>query len=217
MSVNNLKTIPTDEHVLICGATGTGKSYLAERYLANYQYVVKLDTKDETDERLRKGQSAWVGLTENDDFTIVRNIDLLDDCETDKIIYVPPYDEQNEETFNKFFAWIFARENTIVWIDELMSVATSYKCPKELGRIYQQGRSKGVGVWACSQRPSGIPLICTANSKHFFAFNLYLRQDRKRLVESTGMEEFENLPNGYNFYYYKMGNDRAIKAVLVER
>lgn len=216
MSVEEAKTIPTDEHVLICGATGTGKSYLAEHYLACYDYVVKLDTKDETDERLRKGLSPWYGLKEGEDFTIVRSIDKLDEVDTDKIIYVPPYEEQNEETFNAFFSWIFARENTIVWIDELMSIGTANKCPRELGRLYQQGRSKNIGIWACSQRPSGIPLICTANSKHFFAFNLYLKQDRKRLVEATGMEEFDSLPQGYNFYYYKMGGSHAIKAILVE-
>lgn len=213
---NLVETIPTDKHVFICGMTGTGKSYLTEKYLTGYKYVVKLDTKDETDERLRMGKSAWDGLVENRDFSIIRNIDELDECDTDKIIYVPPYDEQDEDTFNKFFRWCFERENTIIWIDELMSIANANRCPKELGRIYQQGRSKNVAIWACSQRPSGVPLIATANSSYYFVFDLALPQDRKRMVEATGMTELSRMPTGYNFWYYKMGNRQAVKAVLTE-
>ena len=216
MSVESAKHIPPNRHVLITGMTGTGKSFLAERYLTGYDYVVKLDTKGETDERLRAGLSAWEGLEIGKDFSIVRHIDLLDDCDTDKIIYVPSYDKQNEETFNLFFRWIFERENTIVWVDELMSLGTAMRYPKELGRIYQQGRSKNVAVWACSQRPSGIPLIVGANSSYFFVFDMALPQDRKRMVEVTGMPELMEMPNGYNFWFYKMGDHKAVKAVLVE-
>ena len=88
MSVNsmNLNVIEPDKHVLICGMTGTGKSYLCEHYLRGYQYVVKLDTKDETGERKRAGKSAWAGLREGIDFTIVTRFEELDDIETDKII-----------------------------------------------------------------------------------------------------------------------------------
>lgn len=209
------KHIPTDKHVFICGTTGTGKSFLAENYLSTYDYVVKLDTKAETDERKRFGLSAWSGLVEGEDFTIVRDIKDLDECETDKIIFVPDYEEQTDELFDTFFKWCFLRENTIVWIDELMSVANSYRCPKNLGRIYQQGRSKNVAIWACSQRPSGVPVIATSNSTYFFTFDLGSADDRKRLVRDTGCEQLETMPTGYNFWYYKIGDKRAVKARLV--
>ena len=68
MNVTGANNIPTDKHVLICGMTGTGKSYLAENYLRGYEYVVKLDTKDETGERRAANKPAWYGLTENKDF-----------------------------------------------------------------------------------------------------------------------------------------------------
>ena len=147
MAIQSANTIPTNKHVLICGMTGTGKSYLCEQYLSRYEYVVKLDTKDETTERQIYGVSAWDGLEENKDFTIVRNIDLLDEVETKKIIYAPPYDEQNEETFNRFFKWCFDRGNTIVWVDELMSIGTVHRYPKEIGRLLTQEGTKNVTFW----------------------------------------------------------------------
>ena len=214
-NVNN--TIPPNKHVFVCGMTGTGKSFLCEQYLSRYEYVVKLDTKDETDERYMYGLSPWDGLEEGKDFTVVRNFEELDEVETKKIIYVPPYDEQNEDTFNKFFRWIFERGNTILWIDELLSIGTVHSFPKELGRLMTQGRSKNVGVWACTQRPSGIPSIVLANCNYFFVFNLTLPQDRKKLVETTGMLKMYDLPKGYNFWFYKMGDADCVKAILVKK
>lgn len=211
---DNLNTIPPDKHVLVCGMTGTGKSFLCENYLRNYKYVVKLDTKDETSERRANGLSPWQGLEENVDFTVTNRLTELDDIDTDKIIYVPDYDEQNETTFNQFFRWIFERGNTILWIDELMSIGSVQSFPKELGRLMQQGRSKGCGVWSCTQRPSGIPSCVPSNTTYFFVFDMALPQDRKKLVETTGMMELSQMPTGYNFWYYKMGDRKCVKARL---
>ena len=209
-----MEHITTDKHVLVCGTTGTGKSYLAEQYLKNYKYVIKLDTKDETNERRRRGLSAWEGLTEGKDFTVTSDFDQLDEIETDKIIYNPFYDDQTEELFNKFFDWVFKRENTIVWIDEIMGLATAHRMPRSLLRIYTQGRSKNIGLWACSQRPAGIPAIVLSNSDYYFIFNMNNINDRKRIYDMTGMREMLELPKGHNFWYYKIGNDIAVKAIL---
>jgi hypothetical protein len=77
-----------------------------------------------------------------------------------------------QETFDKFFNWIFERGNCILWIDELMSVGSVQRFPRGLGRLMQQGRSKGVGVWSCTQRPSGIPAIVPASCSYFFVFDI---------------------------------------------
>lgn len=211
---NVVETIPSNRHVMVCGMTGTGKSFLCENYLRGYEYVVKLDTKDETLERRSVGLSPWDGLVENKDFTVSYSLDQLDDIDTKKIIYVPPYDEQNTETFDRFFNWTFERGNTIIWIDELMSIGSVQSFPRGLGRVMQQGRSKNVAVWSCTQRPSGIPSCVPANSSYFFVFDMALPQDRKKMVETTGMTEMLTMPTGYNFWYYKMGDRRCVKARL---
>ena len=95
-----------------------------------------------------------------------------------------------------------------------MGLATSYKMPRALLRCYTQGRSKNVGLWACSQRPAGIPAIILANSDYYFIFNMNNINDRKRIYDMTGMKEMLELPKGHNFWYYKVGNDKAVKAVL---
>lgn len=208
------ETIPSDKHVFIPGMTGSGKSYFCEHFLRNYKYVVKLDTKNEVDERRRAGKQPWQGLSEGRDYTVCRDFESLDMCDTPKIIFAPDYDYQEPENLNEFFRWIFLRENTILWVDELMGFTSAHFCPKELARLLQQGRSKNIGVWSCSQRPSSIPQIITANCSYFFVFYLNLLQDRKRMVDITGCREMMEPVDGHKFWFYKVGDRKPVLAKL---
>lgn len=149
---------------------------------------------------------------------MVRHLEDLQYCQCPKIIYCPAEEEDNEEFYNEFFRFCYERENTIVWVDELMSVATSYRCPQYLRIICTRGRSKNVSLWACSQRPADIPSIITANSTHFIVYKLMKDADRKRMYADTGCPEMLESPKGeYTFWYFKnTGMDHAIHAQLVE-
>lgn len=209
--------IRTDEHVFVVGTTGSGKSYFAETYLASYEYVIKLDNKDEYSERQAKGQSAWRGLTEGVDFEHVTHLEDLPNCTCKKIIYTPDIHEQNEEFYDEFFRFCYERGNTIVWIDELLSVASSYSLPFWLQVIATRGRSKRCSLWCCSQRPAGVPKIIISNSTHFVVYRLPAFDDRQTLYKNTGCAELLEMPKGqYTFWYYKVGNDNAVHAVLRE-
>lgn len=210
-----MEYIQPDEHVFICGQTGTGKSKVAEIYLAGADAVVKLDTKGEYYERRKKGESAWQGLVEGRDFTVITKLGDIDKVPTEKIIYVPDPEEMNEEYYNSLMGWIYKRENTILWIDELMEVCPSpAKYPSHLKSLYTRGRSKEATVWACTQRPSDIPSIVFGNSTHFFIFTMQLPQDRDKLVKGTGMPEFYEQPGGHYFWYWKIGTEEPVKAIL---
>lgn len=209
------KIIPLGKHALICGMTGTGKSFLAEQYVKGYPYAVKLDTKDETAERKVQGLSAWEGLKEGTDFQVVRDFEELEYAETPKIIFCPDFLEQTQELFDDFFQWIFLRQNTCLWIDELMSVGTVHKYPPQLGRLYTQGRSKFISLFSCTQRPSGIPTIALSNSSYFFVFDMMNLDDRKKMASCTGMEKMKESPDGHNFWFYEIGKKETQKCVLV--
>ena len=203
------------EHVFIAGQTGTGKSVLAEIYLAGMGRVIKLDTKGEYYERKKKGLVQWRGLKEGTDFTIVFKLSEIDDVTTPKIIYVPSFQEMTIETYDELMKYVYQREDTILWIDELMEVAPSaFKYPPYLKGLYTRGRSKNVAVWACTQRPSDIPAICLANSSHYFIFAMQLPSDREKIAKATGQPEFFKQPTGYDFYYWKIGTDKAVLAAL---
>lgn len=216
------KTINPWEHVFIAGMTGSGKSYLAESYLASYEYVVKLDTKDEVTERRIKGENLWYGLREGKDFTVCRSLEELSTVETKKIIYVPDIDEQDDIHYDAFFKWIYERQNTIVWVDELMEVCPSaLKFPFYLKAIYTRGRSKNIGCWALTQQPVNIPSFVYANSTHFFTFELQRFEDREKVSKSTGVPELKYTPTDkqhpFAFWYFRSGNKNATKGQIMKR
>lgn len=209
-------TIGTDEHTLVVGMTGSGKSYFCETYLKGYPHVIKLDTKGEYFERKKAGLNAWAGLEEGKDFVMVEHITELAQVTTPKIIYCPDFEEQEPEYYDEFFRFCYMRENTIIWVDELMSISTASFYPKWLRACMTRGRSKNVSVWACTQRPLDIPSIVPSNTTHFICYDLMLEQDRKKMSDITGAPEFRNRPKGkYHFWYFKnKGMNNALLCVL---
>ena|SRR5689334_25281033 len=209
--------IARSDMVSICGGTGSGKSRLAEVYLAgsNYTHVVKLDTKGEYYERKNMGEPPWRGLIEGEDYEVIFKLKDLEYAEKAKIIYVPDYDEQEPEYYNEFFRWIYERQNTIVWIDELMSVCdNAFRIPRFLKAIYTRGRSRLTAAWSCSQRCNEIPNIILANTQVFFVFRMNLEADRKKLVMMTDQGEFIQKPEKFHFWFYKIGNNKPVLATL---
>ena len=214
--------IGLDEHVVVLGKTGTGKSLLTEVYLAgsDFPYVVMLDTKGQVYERRKKRKPLWRGLKEGKDFTVVEKLQNLDDVETPNIIYAPIWEEQNEDYYNSLMEWVYRRENTTLWIDETMEVAPSaMKYPPYLKGIETRGRSKNVATWSCSQRSIDIPSIILANADHFFVFDLNQPQDRKKLADATGIMEFMDKPSSvsgqkYSFWYANIADSSATLGKL---
>lgn len=190
-----MPVIGNDEHVFVCGMTGSGKSYFVERFLACYGYVIKLDTKGEVDQKRKKGEPIWNGLTEGTDFTVVRKLIDLPSVETKKAIYAPRESELNEEYYNEFFRYCYERENNIVWVDELMSVSSANSCPEYLKYTSIMGRSRNVSLWCCTQRPVGVPQVLISNCTHFVVYNMRNDVDRKKIQDVTGFPELRKLPN----------------------
>lgn len=203
-------TIKDSEHVFICGGTGSGKSVLADVYTAGMtETVIKIDIKDDTYARRMNGEPLWRGLVENEDFEVVTSLEGVKNSQFKKIIYVPPFDQQEPEIYNELAKYVYEEGNTRLWIDELMLFADGTFTTKVpfLKAILVSGRSRRATVLMCTQRPMGIPAICIANSQHFFVFRMNNDQDRKKLADVTGCDKFLEPPPKYTFWYYREGDD----------
>jgi len=192
--------IPGNEHVFIAGKTGTGKTYLAGKYLSAYKQVYLLDTK---------GTTSWKDV-KGKDITLITELKNLPYCYTAKVIYRPIWEEMQEEYYNLFFKFCYQKRNCVVWIDEVMSIATQAKIPEYYKAILTRGRELGIAAWSLTQRPSGIPQITISEATHFFIFDLNLKTDREKVTEVTGQKEFMKRPSKqaggsrFNFYYYNV-------------
>lgn len=216
--MSRINQIKTSEHVFIAGKTGTGKSLLAEIYLAGFPRVVKLDTKNEAEERREKGVSLWRGLEEYVDYQVCYSLEEVKHSEFHHVIYVPPPEEMNMDSYNDFLEWAYNERNITVWIDELMSVCESVqRYPQAIKTICTRGRSRSVSLWACTQRTLDNPTIILANTTHFFIFPLGLDQDRRKVAIITGCQQFMEVPDKNDihvFWYFRDGSEEPTAAKL---
>lgn len=218
-------TIPPNQHVLIAGRTGSGKTWMARKYLANYNHVIALDTKGLLSWPEIPGTVWGKGerhehelLDPGPHLTLTDTLADLPHITTPKIIYRPKLEELNEEYINEFFRFCYHRENTIVWIDEAMSICPSpYKIPYWYQACLTRGRQKYVACWSLTQRPSGIPQIILSESSHFFIFDLNLPTDREKLANVTGCNSLLEKPGQYLAWYYNVQAETATRVKFVER
>lgn len=191
--------IASDEHVFVAGRTGSGKTYLARNYLAAYQNVVVLDTK---------GTLLWPEAGR--ETKIVTTMADLRRITSGRVIYRPRFEELNIGAYDDFFRWCYLRKNTIVWVDEVMSIAPGpLSMPEYYRACLTRGRERRVAVWSLTQRPTGIPLVAISEATHVFVFDLNLEADRKRIVAATGEQAFAERPGRYHFLYYNQTREKA--------
>lgn len=202
--------INPDEHVFIAGRTGTGKTYLARKYLAGVENVWVLDTK---------GLITWPEVPKSE-LTVVSSIAEIRNVKTPKLIFKPNPFELEFEVYDSFFQFAYSRDNLAVWVDEVMSVSPNpARIPFWAKAILTRGRERNVSMWSLTQRPSGISQMFMSEATHFFVFDLNLPQDRSKLAEITGAGELLRLPGReargrHNFWYYRTGQDKAVLARL---
>lgn len=209
MRLSDTNFIKPSEHVFVCGGTGSGKSVLADVFTAGMpETVIKIDIKDDTFARRKNKEPLWRGLVENEDFEVVTSLEAVKKSEFKKIIYVPPFTEQEPEVYDDLARYCYNQGDTRLWVDELMLFTESaVKYPPFLKAILVSGRSRNSTVLVCTQRPMGIPAICIANSQHFFVFRMNNEQDRKKMADVTGCRKFLEPPRKYCFWYYREGAD----------
>lgn len=201
--------ILTSQHVLVAGMNGSGKTFLAETYLAGYENVIALDTK---------GMLEW---NQAGEIEIYEHLDDLIKFHTGKgkAIYRPTWQEMNNDYYNGYFEWIYKRRNTTAYIDELMSIYENASQPLPFHKaILTRGRQLNTNVWQLTQRPKTIPLVCLSECYHFFTFDLNLETDRKRIYEVIEQKDILTKPTKvggkHSFWYYNIEMDKPTLAKL---
>lgn len=202
--------IKNDEHVFICGQTGSGKSFLKQAYLSGYENVISLDLK---------GKLTYEPFLY--DVPVFDNLEELMGVGEGKYIYRPKFEEiENTDYIEKFFEWIYMRQNTICDIDEIIALSEiggQGYIPRYAKAILTRGRERKTTIWSATQRPKTIPLVYMSESSHYFIFSLKLLDDRKRIQEFIPHDEILNeIPKKtHKFYYYNDDLDRPELARLV--
>lgn len=180
-SVVNLTDISpiAGDRVAIFGQTGSGKTTLARTFLQSREYVVVCDPKRKIN---------WPGYTVLD----FNQLQRINPEKVKRIIYKPTFADITSSkgaVIDAFFRWVFERENTTVYVDELSMISRGDDYPFHFGACIVQGRELGIEVISGSQRPTWIPQIVMSEAEHVYCFRLNMFSDRQRIERLTSIPE----------------------------
>jgi hypothetical protein len=196
------------DRLFIVGATGTGKTTLATIMLAPLTHIVVIDPKW----HFSFHNPPFVRKPKHGDPLVTSDLRKAERWDSPAPIVYRPEEGECSAGCPAFWRWIWDRENTIVFVDEVTLISRPYDLPSGYKRCVQQGRSRTIGVWSCTQRPAKVPTILLSEAEHFIAFETRAPQDLKRVTEYTTPEIGRDPATGYDFWYYGHRDKRPIKT-----
>lgn len=157
------------KHVVFLGATGSGKTVLAERMLSNFDNIFAIDTQDALEIEAKvlrnpKSLGLWLKIYH-------------------KIRYVPKMEYMNSTAYNYIFKVLLDsskkrhKKSKIIYIDEIYHLGYGASFPNWLPRSITTARQRGISFWISTQRPRNIPLPVLTEASKIYVFYLNKEED----------------------------------------
>jgi len=213
------------QHAFICGATGSGKSKLAE-FLINDRFKERSIVYDP---KHSETISKWQGQTYIYGWHELMQADQED---VRRIVYRPdrvPYEKggklvdesEDADRQTEFFRFVFNGGLRRVYVDECSSLLGEARPNYFLKKCLTQGRELGISTVCATQRPVSIPIVTMSESSKIFVFRLGWPDDKKRVADITegkiSVEEQAELKD-FEFLYFdvarKWRSPRKVKLDL---
>ena len=208
----NFNFVAYDEKIVIVGASGSGKTYLANQIMKGLN-----------------GITVWV-FDPNYQFHSSRAMVFNDLSEMLKVYdsakrghYILQPHQNDENTFRRFCSEAFKRGNLVLIMDEIHNWLTKQRVLKEFNQVILSGRPRGISCVSISSRPASCPNHILSNAKHVFAFKLNLESDVKFLEGYLGNDVWILMPpdkrarlqdepalEKYTFFYRDMDLDHGV-------
>jgi hypothetical protein len=197
------------QHVSIFGPTGAGKTTVAVELIeATDTSAVLLVTKSR--DRLISDLERR-GWTVCRSFHEVRKLASNRRSFSERMGYGPPRGRvrvvywphvggtirqrrsQLSELMQEACDWALHRGQMTLAIDEALYAVEDLKLAPELRTLWHEGRSSGVSLLACSQRPAWLPKSAYSSPTYFALFRTSDPDDLKRLADIGGGLDTERL------------------------
>lgn len=102
----------------------------------------------------------------------------------------PEQIRDQQEQIARFLVDAYTRGGRVVAIDELNYVSDDLRLKPLLNMLYQQGRTLGVSMFACAQRPRNLVMGALGQIQHCIVLDVPDRYDLQRLSEIRDRNTF---------------------------
>jgi DNA helicase HerA-like ATPase len=185
------------ERAVVIGQTGCGKTWFVRSMLGAYRgrrQIVIIDSKHDPALNRLKGARYCATLSAVERSRFPR---------WPIVVWRPQGVDANDyETFDRFYAWLYARGNTVAYIDE---VAQTVQGPTSYGPGFNdlvcRGRVRGLVVIYGTQRPVLLPRIIFSESSRFFVFYIVDKRDRQTIAAFSDPQLETIVPDRHGFWY----------------
>ncbi len=173
-----LRSWKPGEHVTVIGPTGSGKTHLALHLAEMRPYILVLATKrvDPLVSELR--QAGYHVTSDLDEVLWTQTRDGNPSRPVwSRLVFWPVTPESmsargrlgvQAKAFREAMDWADKTGKWAVLIDETMWMAAQLGLDKELDALWFQGRTQGLSVIACAQRPSRVPRLAFSQATYLF-------------------------------------------------
>ena len=201
--------IGADEQVLLVAATGGAKSTLAATMTLPVRSLVVVDDKAAmTLPTSRTVELPAFGAADPATYDRALRAALRHREDVTNRVILRPHvlDVESFEAHDAIFHAVYERRATILWIDEITATgATANRCQPWLRGISARGRTRGLGLWTCTQAPFGVtpPILRRNASVMIFG---PLDPDDVGDIRRPGIEIAETIPRkSGRFIVYRAG------------
>jgi len=179
--------------VLIVGQSGSGKSHHSRLLIAEQSEIPFLVFDFKDDDNIQKHfYKLGERVAKTSDYSKVYG--LLKQYSI--VIFTPSISYTDDDISDCLIDFYNRVRNCGVLFDE------AYLLPDCIGvkTLLTRGRSRGLSVISCSQRPVVMPSVCRSESQKIYIHRLTLPQDCKTMYELTGIpvQQIRDL-KGYDF------------------
>lgn len=192
----NLQLGRNDRAILI-GRTGCGKTSLAKYLLddPNKLHSVVYDPKASS------AIEKWTKTYKQ--YTKLSDLQYADEA---KLIYTPNvYEEQDAQTQDDFFNWVYWRYYTRLYIDEAYALIGGTRPSRNLLACLSRGRERGISTITAVQRPRNFPIVLMSEAEHSYIFALRTPEDQSRVAEYTMLSVDAQMDlDEHEFYYFNV-------------
>ena len=214
MQMHDFNFVCYEDKITILGASGSGKSYLANFILQNLHGI----TVFVWDMNYQFHDSRSILFHNLDDM-----IEASNEAGAHAIHCILQSHDNSEAEFRRFCKFCFNHGNAVIICDELHSYLSKQKVCKEFNDLILSGRPRGVSVISISSRPASLPNNVLSNSMHVFSFKLNLASDAEFLETFVGEEVWQLMPidkrkkqkdqpelEKHTYYYRNQNEDSGI-------